>query len=136
MRVVPFESLDEGIGHSFRFGVVIGGREDQQADHPGDPVHLASNLCRSVVSQPLNLHKEPVQDTEADLNHLGHQIPDHVSANASRCDHVANDLPITSIRAKCNPDLLPRGNCLTISIPVTFSRLSGVRSTLGLLQRE
>lgn len=136
MRVVSFESLDEGICHSFRFGVVIGGREDQQADHPGDPVHLASNVCRSVVSQPLNLHKEPVQDTEADFNHLGHQIPDHVSANTCRCDHVANDLPITSIRAKCNSDLLPRGNCLTISIPVTFSRLSGPVNTGVALQSE
>jgi len=107
MNVVPFEGLDEGLGHAVGLGAVIGGRADLHAHHPRKILGLSGGVSGPVVAEPLDLRGKLVHGTEAGLDRLGHQVPYHIPADAPRCGHVAHDLPIAAVHTEGHSDPLP-----------------------------
>ena len=123
MHIIPFKGLDEGLGHAIGFGAVIGGRTNQQSHHPGKLLRLVGHISRAVVAEPLDSHRQPIHSTKTGLNGLCHQVPDHVSADASGCGDVTHDLPVTAIHAEGHADSLPipAGNLEGVGAPAQIA---------------
>ncbi len=81
IHVIPFEGFDEGLCHPVRLRAA----HRREARHQAQPSRKVDRLVRTiaaaVVGEPLDRVWQ-AGGTEASLNALEHQIPDHFPADA------------------------------------------------------
>ena len=119
VNIIPFERLDESLGHPVGFRAVERSRTDLKPDGLGKRDRLLGDISRTVVTEPLDGLRQPIDAAETGLHRFDHQVPDHVPVNPACRGRIAQDLPVTAVQTKGNPKplLAPAGDLEGIGAP-------------------
>lgn len=119
MNIVPFEGLDKRLRHSIRLGTVIGSCTYLQPHHPGKGSRFTGNICRTIITEPLDSLRDPVNRSKTGLYRFCYEVPDHSAADTSCGGNIAHNFTITTVHAESYPYsfTVPTGNLKGIRTP-------------------
>jgi len=104
--VITFDRADEGLSHSIALRTFDGCRSWFQTDVASESARITSDVAATVVGQPFDGGRQPIDPAEAMLDGHHHQVPHVVTRDAACGGEEAHGFPVTAVERKGDPHSL------------------------------